>query len=243
MNGAVLLVDDEPGVTQSLTRLLHRRGYRTHSAHDGVAALRLMQQHDFDVVITDFNMPYMNGVEFLQKVGHKYPRIERVLMSGLSEFSMLRDAVNSARVSTFITKPWDDEDLVRVVTQSLRSAAGREDAQTFRDILDNAREGVVVIDRSGVVTDINEKLCFWLGYEAHELIGVASSTMRSDQQPREAYQALYADVVDRGCWEGELHLRRKDGGSLKTETLIKPFRDGDGCIERIVFYVFPSEFQ
>ncbi|MDE2058664.1 MAG: response regulator [candidate division NC10 bacterium] len=84
MAGGILVVDDSEGERTLLANLLGRSGYRVTTASDGMLAWRLLQQSSvsYDLVITDFTMPMMNGIELLEKIQAAYPRIRVVLVTG-----------------------------------------------------------------------------------------------------------------------------------------------------------------
>ena len=84
MAGNILVVDDSEGIRTLLAGLLDRCGYRVTTASDGLLAWRLLQQSSasYGLVITDFIMPRMNGVELLEKIQAAYPWIRVVLVTG-----------------------------------------------------------------------------------------------------------------------------------------------------------------
>ena len=84
MAGNILVVDDSEGTRTLLAGLLDRRGYRVTTAPDGLLAWRLLQQSSasYDLVITDFIMPRMNGIELLEKIQVAYPWIRVILVTG-----------------------------------------------------------------------------------------------------------------------------------------------------------------
>ena len=118
----LLLVDDEQNVINSLRRLLRREGYRILTANSGVDALELLALHTVQVIISDQRMSGMSGVEFLSKVKDLYPDTVRMSLSGYSDISMVTDAINKGAIWKYITKPWDDEALVREVRAAFRLA-------------------------------------------------------------------------------------------------------------------------
>jgi CheY-like chemotaxis protein len=78
----VLLVDDEPGVRDTLARLLRHAGYDVSTAENGFDALLLLKRTFFDVIVSDLNMPKMSGFEFLSVVRRRFPSISVVASSG-----------------------------------------------------------------------------------------------------------------------------------------------------------------
>lgn len=81
----VLAVDDEPGILRALTRLFRQHGYEIRTAPSGIAAEGLLATFEPDVVISDFKMPGMNGIELLRIVGARLPQARRILLTGYAE--------------------------------------------------------------------------------------------------------------------------------------------------------------
>jgi len=121
----LLLVDDEQNILNALRRLFRREGYHVLTAGSGAEALELLALNPVQVIISDQRMPEMSGVEFLSRVKELYPRTVRIVLSGYSELSTVTDAINRGAIWKYISKPWDDEDLlqeIRAVFRSLREA-------------------------------------------------------------------------------------------------------------------------
>lgn len=116
----VLVVDDEDAVRSALVRLLRRRGMDVTDCASALAALEQLEGGlDPVVVISDFRMPDMDGVEFLSQVRERWPRIRRVMITGFSKPEALQRAINEAQVHRFLAKPWDNASLLQVVEECI----------------------------------------------------------------------------------------------------------------------------
>ena len=113
----VVHVDDEPSVLSALRRTLMRvcsgQSIRVdvRSFASASAALGTLLTESVDVVISDYRMPEMDGVELLRRVRELQPYTGRILLSGSTEYSFLLMAVNQAAVTRVLVKPWADEEL------------------------------------------------------------------------------------------------------------------------------------
>ncbi|QRK09741.1 response regulator [Archangium violaceum] len=105
----ILIVDDEVHVVGALRRLLRREGFSIEVALNGEEALEKLATFPADVVISDFRMRGMNGLELLARVLSIAPKAVRVLISGHADLS---GGSQSGIISHFISKPWDDDRLV-----------------------------------------------------------------------------------------------------------------------------------
>lgn len=115
--GTVLCVDDEPGILRSLQWLL-QKDYDVQIAQGGEAALALLKDADFDVIISDQRMPKMTGAEFLRQAKALSPRSMRLLLTGYSDMQALLSSVNDGEIWRFIKKPWDNNELKQVVREA-----------------------------------------------------------------------------------------------------------------------------
>lgn len=121
----LLLVDDEPNVLKALARQLRAvdRGgdpsYLIESFICPSEALSRASQHAFDLVISDYRMPGMDGVAFLAQLRAVQPYAARLLLSGQADLSALLGAINRAGVVRFLCKPWEHTELILAVETSL----------------------------------------------------------------------------------------------------------------------------
>lgn len=122
----VLLVDDEPAILHALVRTLRRgaadglwQPLRTEAFTDPAAALARAQEQTFALAISDFRMPGMNGAQFLAGLRERQPDCRRVILSAHADFDGLTDAINSARISLFLSKPWNEPELLAAVHEQL----------------------------------------------------------------------------------------------------------------------------
>ena len=115
----VLCVDDEPNILSSLRRLFRGRGYQVLTSTSGEAALAQMREQHIDLVISDMRMPEMNGAQFLEAVRQEWPKTIRLLLTGYADISSILDAINRGEIHRYITKPWDDNDILLIVRDAL----------------------------------------------------------------------------------------------------------------------------
>ncbi len=119
-SATLLFVDDEANVLSSLKRLFRPSGYRIFTAEGGALGLEVMAREKIDIVISDMRMPEMSGAQFLQKVYEQWPDTVRILLTGYAEISATIDAVNKGHIYRYISKPWEDNDILLAIKQALR---------------------------------------------------------------------------------------------------------------------------
>ncbi len=113
----ILIVDDEMNVLKSLARLLKQ--YNPITAISGEDALILGQEHVFDLVISDYRMPGINGIDFLILFKRMQPDAIRIVLTGFADLDGAQHAINEAQVFRFINKPWSNLEIVNVVENGL----------------------------------------------------------------------------------------------------------------------------
>jgi two-component system NtrC family sensor kinase len=115
----LLIVDDDEHVRRALRRVLRRSPYHVHDAADALAALEVLEQEPVQVVVSDYRMPGMDGVAFLRMVKDRFPRVQRVLLTGQADSSAIEEAVNQSEIFRFIWKPWDDSHLLMTIQSAV----------------------------------------------------------------------------------------------------------------------------
>jgi response regulator RpfG family c-di-GMP phosphodiesterase len=119
----ILCVDDEPNILSSLRRLFRGKGFQVRIAEGGKAGLALLETETVDLVISDMRMPEMDGAQFLEQVRARWPDTLRLLLTGYSDVTSIIEAINRGEIYRYITKPWDDNDIVLIVRQALERKA------------------------------------------------------------------------------------------------------------------------
>jgi len=116
----VLFVDDEQPIRNALERMyLERDDVRCLFAASGQEGLEILEKEDVWVVVSDYLMPGMRGIEFLSKVKGKRPDTVRIMMTAYADLSIAIDAINKSEAYRFVTKPWNNQELMNVIDEAL----------------------------------------------------------------------------------------------------------------------------
>jgi response regulator RpfG family c-di-GMP phosphodiesterase len=119
MTSRILCVDDEPNVLQALERQL-RKQFEIVTAPGPVQGLEALERSGpFAVILSDLRMPVMNGIQFLATVKERSPESVRMMLSGQADFAATIEAVNEGSIFRFLTKPCENEHLVKALTAAL----------------------------------------------------------------------------------------------------------------------------
>ncbi|KAB2927410.1 MAG: response regulator [Dechloromonas sp.] len=124
----IMLVDDEESILKSLRRLLRSVpctcGSKAFTLEveaftSAREALQRARDEDFDLFVSDYRMPEMDGIEFLKAAKEIRPDAARLILSGYADLNALIRAVNEVGIERFIGKPWNDYELVAAIGQAL----------------------------------------------------------------------------------------------------------------------------
>jgi len=118
-NHSILIVDDEENVLNSLLRLFRAENYEISTASNGKDGLELVKEKNFHLIISDYRMPVMDGIEFLKHVTKISPDTIRMILTGYTDVNVAVSAINEGHVYKFMVKPWDKELLKVQVKRAL----------------------------------------------------------------------------------------------------------------------------
>ncbi len=118
MGGQILVVDDEPLMCRSLSEVISRAGYEVFTANNGFEALEFIQQEQVSVVITDINMPKMDGIEVLRQAKAICPNISVIVLTGYGTIDSAVEAMRNGAID-YITKPISPSKIREVIEKAL----------------------------------------------------------------------------------------------------------------------------
>lgn len=116
----ILIIDDEQEVLSALKRLLKAGQYNVETTTSPNEALEKIKIKDYSLIISDYRMPGMNGIDLLEKMRDERPDTFRILLTGYADLEASLQAINKGGVYRFITKPWNEHDLMEAVQATLQ---------------------------------------------------------------------------------------------------------------------------
>jgi DNA-binding NtrC family response regulator len=133
--GSVLLVDDEEMVLTSVRAYLTlETEYDIHVYSEPEEAIKHMEANPVDVVVSDYLMPRVSGIQLLMKAKQLQPEVSRVLLTGHADKQSAIQAINDVGLYQYVEKPWDNAQLLLVVQNAI------ERSQLFRDLKEKISE-------------------------------------------------------------------------------------------------------
>ena len=173
--GRILVVDDEASLREVLTIMLQREGYDIDTAADGAAAQALLQESDFDLIISDIKMPRVSGIELLRFVREHAPE---TMMIMITAFSTSEDAVEAMKLGAFdyITKPFRNDEIRLIVRNALERRALRQENQTLRRELSQRYSFANMVGKSEPMQQVYELISKVAPSKANVLVTGESGT-------------------------------------------------------------------
>jgi CheY-like chemotaxis protein len=216
----ILVVDDEEAILETMT-FTFEDDYDVFTSNDPRRALEILDEEGpFAVVLTDQRMPDMSGVEFVAEVCRRHPATVRMILTGFSDMDAIIQAINAGHVYSYITKPWEPEQLKQVMKQAVehykltveneRLLSDLQRANRFLGaVMDELDTGAIAVDAGGVIQAVNRPVREYLGvdkdprgkkfdalFEGDELEAFRAVVSSFDVEGEE--EAAFCDVDVRG---------------------------------------------
>ncbi len=139
--GKIVVVDDEKIVTSAFKTLLKVEGFNNaHFFNSPKEALEFLKNNQPDLVISDFLMPEMNGLEFLMEVKKMYPEVSKILLTGYADKENAIKAINEVGLYRYIEKPWDNDDLIINIKNGIERSYLLSELRQKINELENAKK-------------------------------------------------------------------------------------------------------
>jgi HD-like signal output (HDOD) protein len=152
----ILFVDDEQNVLNSLRGLFHDEPWDLLFADSGSNGLEILKNDHVDIVISDVRMPVMDGIAFLNQVKTRYPDIVRIFLSGYADRTAVIRALSEGCAQQLLPKPWDDNELIRIIREALLQAEEMKKTSTGLQKIINSLSSLSTMPQ----TYIEIKKCF-----------------------------------------------------------------------------------
>ncbi|WP_022850226.1 hybrid sensor histidine kinase/response regulator [Limisalsivibrio acetivorans] len=230
-NATILFVEDD-ATSQRIIRLMFAEsGDKIHIAGDGAEGLRMARELRPDIVISDYSMPVMNGLEMLRIIKDEIPGVKTVFMTVYTEPDVLIDAINLG-VDRFLEKPINRDKLDKVLSDLLEDVERANKLREYQNLLKAYRKGVdsstifSLVDSDGNFSYVNKNLCNLSGYDEDELIGKPYSMLKVCGDYCETACIRPEKQKFHSVWQGCHKNRAKDGSEYTTEITLLPVYQG-----------------
>ncbi len=232
MNGGrILIVDDDPGMSETLGDVLERKGHVVQRAARGRVGLDIVAANPIDAAIVDIGLPDMSGIDVLRSARRLSPTVEIILITGHASLGTAIQAIHDVAFA-YLVKPFEMSHLIATIEQAIRkqrvSQALLESEERYRLVTENIADAVFLLDNDGRLVWSNPRGLEITGYTEEELRGRSPLTLF----PPAGAAALQAGME--AVWAGESRARffetevlRRDGTHLLAEAQVSSvLKDG-----------------
>lgn len=136
----ILVVDDEPLIRESLYEILRIEGYSVQMAQSGQEAVKLIQSSTFDIVVTDYKLPKMSGMELLEIIKKDYSKIEVIMITGYGSIETAVEAMKKGAYD-YITKPINDNEIKIVIKKIVEKMQIVAENEALKEIIAKEQRG------------------------------------------------------------------------------------------------------
>jgi CheY-like chemotaxis protein len=162
---SVVIADDDSDVAKALARVVRALGHQTRIANDGMQALTMLRAERADLLLSDIDMPHMDGVTLASHVRAEALAPVRILLTANARLETAINAINSGEIHRYIQKPWKHAELVSTLEDAFariddlsRIGAADQAVRRFkaaRDALETEFPGITHVERTGEVYRID----------------------------------------------------------------------------------------
>jgi PAS domain S-box-containing protein len=237
----ILVVDDDPDISQALSDFLEHDGYRVHLAETGWAALACSKQRPYSAVILDLGLPDMDGMAVLKKLQEHDPKLPVIILTAFTASERTAGAISQGAFA-LLTKPYNREQLRGTLGRAIgvKALAARvETVETalsasedrFRSVVQSASDAIVLADARGTIMLWNKAAERLFLYTEQEAIGESLTHMmpaRYREMHEQGLRRLQSSGESRIIGKSvELHGLRKDGSEFPLELSLGTWTVGD----------------
>lgn len=222
----VLHVDDEPDFADMAATMVERENDRLEieTAMNASEGIDRLAHRDFDCVVSDYDMPRVNGIEFLDEVRNEHPDIPFILFTGKGSEEIASDAI-SAGVTDYLQKERATEQYQLLAKRIIDAVEHHNVKTSYREIFEKVPDGIVIHEPTdGSFTDMNEQYAELFGYEREELMTAGFAAIHPNEGPYslESARQRVREAADRGPQTFEWPGLRKDGEMFWAEVHLTP---------------------
>lgn len=242
-----VVVDDSPSAIAQMSMLLRTiKGCRPVEFTEPCEALAYCMSHEIDLVVVDFEMPGMSGVQFVESFrdAKKCASIPVVMVTSSSDRDVRYSALQVG-ATDFLGKPIDAVEFVARMSNLLAaSRAHKTLAGLSQWLTDEVRKvsavirqcpvSIMITDRDGRIDYVNPAFTEASGFTAKEAVGLMPCDIGIEAFSAEDRAAIEAAIAEGHEWRGTTHGRRKNGNLYSESVLIFAIRDEDGSVGSLV---------
>jgi len=171
----ILIVDDDPNILEVLAMRLESQGFEPVKSASGDAALAMMEENDFDLVLTDLRMAGMDGIDLTEQVRRRNAEIPVILLTAHGSIPSAVEAMQKGAFS-YLTKPFDDQELLIHIERALEKRRMQKQIHNLESLVEDRFSFKNIIGRSRAMKEIFEQVDLVAGSDSTVLLTGESGT-------------------------------------------------------------------
>ncbi len=224
----ILHVDDDPCTLEVSKQILEaENNFEVDTALSVEEAFKRMEKQSFDVVVSDYQMPQKNGLQFLQELREKRNSIPFIMFTGKSREEVAVKALNLG-ADGYCNKQGSPETVYGELSHGIHLAAERmkaksaleESEKRYRTLMEQAAEAIFVHDAKGQVVDVNQQACKSLGYTREELLSMNLADLDAEATENKKGGLFWPKALAGQSVTFESTHKRKDGSTFPVEVTL-----------------------
>lgn len=235
-NLKLLYVEDNKEARESTQSILKEFFNIVIIAVDGEDGLKKFQSNEINLIITDINMPKLNGLDMIEKIKKIDIDVSIIILSAYNESIYFIDSIKYG-TDGYLLKPIVMEQFLGVLKKIIDKFQLKEEAKNNLHLLKQYQEAtnsssiVSKANTSGIITYINDNFCKISGYSPNELIGKSHNIIRHPDNSNSFYNKMWNIIKNKKqIWKGIIRNKSKNGNSFYVNCTIKPILDSKNNI-------------
>ncbi|NRB42823.1 MAG: response regulator [Pseudomonadales bacterium] len=224
IENTVLIVDDEPHVSQAVSRVLKSDGYQILTASSGDEALSIMKNNDVQLIISDQKMPNMCGTDLLEKIKKSSPKTARLLLSGDIDNKTLQQCVESGIVQRYIPKPWNNQVLKLDVGSALSICQLRRKTADLTQILNSSNNAMLMLSADAEIISCNNTFTEMTNIKKSSILGHKVGEL---VEGMEGWEEIRRSCCINKRWQGSGKCFRLKQSPLSVSMMLRHIIDAD----------------
>jgi PAS domain S-box-containing protein len=208
-------------------------------SNDGEDGLNKFKTNKIDIIITDINMPKLNGIDMIKEVRKINSDVFIVIISAYNNTHYLTDSIQY-QVQGYLFKPIQRKTFIETLNRLKNQIIEKKDQlaktrllEEYKKVMDNCS----IISKTnikGLITYVNDEFCKVSGYSREELIGKNHNIIRDPNEPSIVFDDMWRRIKNKETWHGIIKNRTKKGDIYYVKTTIKPILDEKGEIKEFI---------
>ncbi len=232
----LLYVEDNKDTIDSSLLIFDDFFKNTIIANNGMEGLEKFKNNNIDIIITDINMPVMNGLKMIKEIRESDNEIPIIITSAYNETEYFQESIK-LNIEAYMLKPINLTEFIAILKKVTRYINLRNENSKYINLLKQYQEAIDEIasisktDKDGIITYINESYSKISGYTPKELIGKNHNVVRHTGNTSEFYKEMWETIkTKKQIWKGIVRNISKSGKNYYAKTVIKPILDNNNNI-------------